>query len=81
MRRAIFYGLALMLAFVSGIGVAPDDNDKSKFGSLGLPVNCRAYVDASVAGYRLGKYTADETMAGLERNCGAAGQAWENNRD
>ena len=40
------------------------------------PANCRAYVQASVDGYRRGEYSADDTFVGLERNCGEAGQLW-----
>ena len=58
-----------------------DDNKAAEFGKeSGLPVNCRAYVQASVDGFRRGEYDASETMNGLERNCGANGYSWKNNR-
>lgn len=41
-----------------------------------LPANCRAYVQWAIDDYRMGKYTADQTFAGLERNCGMHGQLW-----
>lgn len=44
--------------------------------STGLPANCSAYVDTAIAGYRSRMYSADDTMVGLERNCGAGGQLW-----
>lgn len=57
--------------------VACDPNAKAIYGEeTGLPKNCRAYVQASVDGYKEKKYTADEVMAGLERNCGAHGHLW-----
>jgi hypothetical protein len=63
-------------------GCGSDDNDKAVYGeATGLPVNCRAYVQVAVDGYRATRYTAEETMAGLERNCGARGRAWANNRN
>lgn len=72
-------------SFVSSIaalallcGCAPEDsNSKPVYGEgTGLPVNCRAYVQAAIDGYRIGRYTADEAMTGLERNCGIAGISW-----
>lgn len=54
-----------------------DPNAVPRFNpSNGLPINCRAYVQVVIDGYRSGKYTADESMAGLERNCGLLGPAW-----
>jgi hypothetical protein len=54
-----------------------DPNSKPTYGeSTGLALNCRAYVQVAVDGYRNKEYTADGTMAGLERNCGANGHLW-----
>jgi len=59
-----------------------DDNTEPKYGKeSGLPVNCRAYVQVVVDSYRAGRYSADDSMAGLERNCGLYGLAWADNRD
>lgn len=80
MKRAVIGILALAAAFWLGLLASPDDNDQPVYGKFG-PINCRAYVDVSIAGYRSKRYTADEAMAGLERNCGAAGQSWKNRRD
>jgi hypothetical protein len=53
-------------------------NAKTEFGKeSGLPSNCRAYVQSSIDGYRAHNYSAEETMAGLERNCGENGTLWE----
>ncbi len=58
--------------------VACDPNSKATYGEeSGLPKNCRAYVQVSIDGCRSKKYTAEEVMVGLERNCGANGQLWE----
>lgn len=61
-------------------GCMPDDNDEPKYGKSGFALNCRAYVQVSIDGYRNGTYSADEVMNGLERNCGSNGQSWKNNR-
>lgn len=77
LKVACASALAVLLA-----GCSSDDNDKPMYGEgTGLPVNCRAYVQVAVDGYRAKRYTAEETMAGLERNCGADGGIWKKNRD
>lgn len=59
-----------------------DDNVAPVYGKdSGLPVNCRAFVQFAIDEYRAGKYSADSTMAALERNCGANGWSWKNVRD
>jgi hypothetical protein len=56
---------------------ACDPNSKPTYGeSTGLPSNCRAYVQVAIDAYRNKEYTVDETMAGLERNCGVNGNLW-----
>lgn len=56
---------------------ACDQNTKPIYGeSTGLPSNCRAYVQVAIDAYRNKEYSADETMAGLERNCGVNGNLW-----
>ena len=58
-----------------------DDNAIPKYGKeSGLPVNCRAYVQVVVDSYRAKLYSAEDSMAGLERNCGLFGHAWADNR-
>lgn len=59
-----------------------DDNAKAVYGDqTGLPVNCRAYVQATIDSYRQHQYSADDAFAGLERNCGIYGAIWKENRD
>lgn len=54
-----------------------DPNSRPIYGSeSGLPVNCRAYVQVAIDGYHSKRYTADETISGLERNCGVNGYIW-----
>ena len=78
--RGIATPLSLCFMGLSGC-ILGDDNDKAVYGQeYALPVNCRAYVQASIDGFRNHQYTAEETMVGLERNCGANGAAWKNNR-
>ena len=73
--RVIAVGLAaLALAGCS----RPDPNGKPVYGKeSGLPVNCRAYVQVVIDGYRNKQYTVDQLFAGLERNCGMNGLAWD----
>jgi hypothetical protein len=68
-------------SFLAGCGQA-DDNDAPVYGKeTGKPVNCRAYVQAAIDGYRAKQYSANDAMAGLERNCGANGWSWKNQRE
>lgn len=63
-------------------GCGQDDNAEPVYGKeSGLPVNCRAYVQASIDGYRARQFSADAAMNGLERNCGLHGHAWKENRE
>ena len=63
----------MALFFLAGC----DPNSKPTYGeSTGLSSNCRAYVQVAVDAYRNKEYAADETMAGLERNCGVNGHLW-----
>jgi hypothetical protein len=75
----------LLGVFVAGFSVGrktiEDDNARPVYGSLGLPANCRAYIQAAVNGYRSKQYTADETLNGVERNCGIGGHSWKNMRN
>lgn len=75
--RVVVAGLAALLL----TACVEDDNAKPVYGKeSGLPVNCRAYVQVVVNEYRKGTYTADASMAGLERNCGLNGYAWKDRR-
>jgi phosphatidylserine synthase len=59
-----------------------DDNDAPVYGKEnGLPVNCRAFVQFAINEYRAGKYSANDTMSALERNCGSNGWSWKNIRE
>lgn len=43
-------------------------------------VAVRAYVQVIVDSYRARLYSADDSTAGLERNCGINGLSWKDNR-
>lgn len=58
-------------------GCSEEYNSKPVYGSTGLPKNCRAYIQASLNGYHSKSYTAEETLAGIDRNCGLYGTAWK----
>lgn len=77
--------MKLLLAAATAVMLAGcnqfDDNAKAAYGKeSGLPINCRAYVQAVIDSYRAKQYSADDSMAGLERNCGINGHAWKDNR-
>ena len=78
---SVGWAVAAFIFAVAKWGSFFDDNKEAIYGdTLHLPVNCRAYVQASIDGFRSGAYTIDGTMAGLERNCGREGNAWKNKR-
>lgn len=52
-------------------------NSKPTYGETGLPKNCRAIVQNAIDEWKLGHYSAEDTMASLERNCGVNGYSWE----
>lgn len=73
--------VAVVIFSVAQWGSFFDDNKKAVYGdTFHLPVNCRAYVQVSVDGFRRGEFEGRAVMDGLERNCGANGQAWKDNR-
>ncbi len=66
---------AIVLSLLGMAGCDP--NAKTSYGTeTGLPSNCRAYVQFAIDSYRSEQYTAEETFAGLERNCGQHGHLW-----
>lgn len=74
------YILLTLILLISGC-ILDDDNAKPVYGKeSGLPVNCRAYVQVVINGYKSKQYSADDSFAGLERNCGIYGSAWKDNR-
>lgn len=73
LNSIIFALLTLALAGCD----AQTDNSKPVYGmGTGFPANCRAYVQQSIDSYRSKQFTAEESMAGLERNCGIQGTLW-----
>lgn len=75
MNRVLWPVFTILLAACN------DDNSKPLYAKdTGLPVNCRAYVQLVIDEYRSGKYSADESFNGLERNCGVNGYSWKNTR-
>jgi hypothetical protein len=57
---------------------ACDSNAKPTYGDTGLPKNCRAIIQANVDGWRSGKWSAENALDSIERNCGAQGYSWGN---
>ena len=83
MKSADYMGwiIALVVFCIATWGNFFDDNKEAVYGSgSNLPVNCRAYVQVAVNGFRSGEYPADQAMNGLERNCGIAGNSWKDRR-
>lgn len=73
MRRLITLAVMVSLCGCAKLG---DPNAKPEYGDTGLPKNCRAIIKANVDGWRSGEYSAQETMASIDRNCGEHGYSW-----
>jgi hypothetical protein len=78
MKHIYFAGIGAVLTLLQG---CTDDNAQAVYGKeTGLPVNCRAYIQYAINEHRAGKYSAEETLVGIERNCGQNGGIWKDNR-
>ena len=70
----------LILAIVLSLSACSkgESNSKPIYGDdLGLPVNCRAYIQVAVNEWRKGAYDTEATMNAIERNCGENGTLWD----
>jgi hypothetical protein len=63
-------GLALGWAYLG------DTNRAPIYGPTGAPKNCRALIAENLQGYRRLRYTAEEALASIDRNCGPNGYSW-----
>lgn len=54
-----------------------DPNAKLEYGDTGAPKNCRAIIKENVDSYKLGKYSAEDVLSSIDRNCGEFGYSWE----
>jgi hypothetical protein len=80
-KFTVLFKFAFLMVILTGCS-NNDDNAKPIYGEeSGLPVNCRAYVQAAIDGYRSHQYSADDAFNGLERNCGMYGAIWKDNRE
>jgi hypothetical protein len=53
-----------------------DLNAKPSYGETGAPKNCRAIIANNVAQYEARRFTAEEALASIDRNCGIDGYSW-----
>ena len=68
--------LAFAASAISGCKLG-NPNDKPVYApGSGLPVNCRALITEAVNGWRSGRYTAQDSLESIDRNCGANGYSW-----
>lgn len=52
-------------------------NQKPRYGKeSGLPVNCRALIQDNLSGFSQGRYSAEEALFSIDRNCGPNGLIW-----
>lgn len=73
----LIVGVLLMISLHSCGVIYQDNNAKPTYGKeSGLPKNCRAIIQANVAGWRSHAYTPAEVIESIDRNCGAHGYSW-----
>jgi hypothetical protein len=53
-------------------------NQTLEYGETGLPKNCRAIITKNLEEYALKKYSAEEVLDSISRNCGRYGYSWDN---
>ena len=73
--RSILLPVAIV-AFACGWVIKPDGNASLSYGDTGQPKNCRAIIKDNVDQYKAKKYSSDDIIASIERNCGANGHSW-----
>lgn len=68
--------LSSLIGF-AGCADSSRQNDKPRYASdSGLPTNCRALIKEGIDGVRAGRYSAAESLASIDRNCGEFGHLW-----
>ena len=72
------YSLLLIAALVSlGCEGRTDVNSEPVYSrDTGLPKNCRAIIAVNVKAWQDKKFSADEVLTSIDRNCGANGHSW-----
>jgi len=67
----VFFLAGFLLGYHFGIG-----NQTPKYGKTGLPKNCKALIMDNLTGVALQKYTPEDALDSINRNCGANGLIW-----
>ena len=63
--------LSFFLGYHLGIG-----NQSLKYGKTGLPKNCRALITENLTGIANKKYSTEDALDSISRNCGPNGFIW-----
>lgn len=67
----------LVATFLAGAYLNLNSNSYyPTYDDAGYPKNCRAVIEANLDGYHTGKFSAEDALASVERNCGAHGNSW-----
>lgn len=67
----------LFIIFLLLVVVSCDNNSSLKYGSeTGAPKNCRAIIKENVDAWRGHKYSIEDIMESIDRNCGEFGISW-----
>ncbi|WP_375738284.1 hypothetical protein [Pseudomonas boanensis] len=74
----VWTAIVAAVSFTAGwkLHLDRDPNGSPRYGSLGLPANCRALIHANIDGWRSKDFDALEALGSIERNCGVVGSLW-----
>ena len=77
MKLKIFiYPIIIIIIFLVGYNLGKG-NQAPRYGKeSGLPVNCRALIQDNLSGFSQGRYSAEEALFSIDRNCGPNGLIW-----
>jgi len=68
--------IVAIICFGVGWYANQDTNQSSEYSNRGAPTNCRALIAENISGWNIDKYTAQDALDSIERNCGRNGYLW-----
>lgn len=75
MKNTLIYILVVTISSYVGY-VYGQGNQVARYAQSGYPANCRALIQDNISGVAVKKYTSEEALYSIERNCGSNGLIW-----
>lgn len=76
MKKVLLILFSLILLTLTACDNRSDNSKPLYNKETGLPKNCRAIIKENIDGYHNGRYTADDALDSINRNCGEFGYSW-----